>query len=111
MSRVSRFHKEFWGVRPWKAIEGREGLRILGARCRFDILRGIRGVLGKLCASWYEVALFSSSFLMAFFGAFRVGELISPSKIGAGGHEGGGGGCGHKGGDPVLEEILKKKNN
>ncbi|XP_018123191.1 uncharacterized protein LOC108719089 [Xenopus laevis] len=41
-----------------------------------DLLRVLEGI----CFSQYEVHLFRLAFLLAFFGAFRIGELVSPSK-------------------------------
>lgn len=38
-----------------------------------------------MCSSAYEVILFTAAFWLAFFGAFRVGELVSLSKQVAGG--------------------------
>lgn len=41
--------------------------------------------LGEVCSSEYEVALFKVAFVLAFFGAFRISELVSPSKTVRGG--------------------------
>lgn len=47
----------------------------------FDIMRGIVAHLGGVCSSEYKVTLFKAAFLLAgFFGAFRMGELVNPSK-------------------------------
>lgn len=46
----------------------------------FSLLRSLLTVLQSLCSSPYEVALFSTAFSLAFFGAFRVSELVSPSR-------------------------------
>lgn len=51
----------------------------------FALLRSLISALQPLCPSPYEVSLFSTAFGLAFFGAFRVGELVSPSKHAAGG--------------------------
>ncbi|CAN2389032.1 hypothetical protein PRIEUP_LOCUS17151, partial [Pristimantis euphronides] len=51
----------------------------------FQLLWDIGGVLGNVCSSEYEVRLFRLAFSWAFFGALRVGELVSPSKIREGG--------------------------
>ncbi|CAN2387899.1 hypothetical protein PRIEUP_LOCUS14625, partial [Pristimantis euphronides] len=51
----------------------------------FQLLGDIGGVLGNVCSSEYEVRLFRLAFSWAFFGALRVGELVSPSKIREGG--------------------------
>ncbi|KAM3921505.1 uncharacterized protein RB166_010897 [Leptodactylus fuscus] len=46
----------------------------------FGILNELLGVLGDVCGSEYEVLLFRLAFSLAFFGAFRVSELVSPSR-------------------------------
>ncbi|CAN2390367.1 hypothetical protein PRIEUP_LOCUS403, partial [Pristimantis euphronides] len=51
----------------------------------FQLLGDIGGMLGNVCSSEYEVRLFRLAFSWAFFGALRVGELVSPSKIREGG--------------------------
>lgn len=33
-----------------------------------------------VCSSDYECTMFTAAFLLSFFGAFRIGELVSPSK-------------------------------
>ncbi|XP_041438195.1 uncharacterized protein LOC121400005 isoform X1 [Xenopus laevis] len=50
-----------------------------------SILEGLFGQLDKVCASDYEVALFQFAFSLAFFGAFRIGELVSTKKSEEGG--------------------------
>ncbi|KAM8952906.1 uncharacterized protein RCH25_043644 [Pelodytes ibericus] len=49
------------------------------------LLLGIVHVLPSVCVSTFEAALFRLAFSLAFFGALRVGELVSPSKRRAGG--------------------------
>ncbi|XP_077329230.1 integrase/recombinase xerD homolog [Lithobates pipiens] len=51
----------------------------------FAILGVISRQLGGLCTSGYEAHLFRTAFSLAFFGAFRVGELVSPAKTVGGG--------------------------
>ena len=36
--------------------------------------------LHSVCSSVYKCALFKAAFALTFFGALRVGELVSPSK-------------------------------
>ncbi|KAM4026862.1 uncharacterized protein ACNLHF_022731 [Anomaloglossus baeobatrachus] len=38
-----------------------------------------------ICVSAYETVLFTTAFVLAFFGAFRIGELVSPSRVIGGG--------------------------
>ncbi|XP_069807960.1 integrase/recombinase xerD homolog [Dendropsophus ebraccatus] len=51
----------------------------------FDLLVKLFGVLGDMCSSEYEAVLFGAAFALAFFGAFRVGELVSHSCAASGG--------------------------
>lgn len=50
----------------------------------FDILIGMVQALPKICQSYYESTLFSTIFVTAFFGFFRMGELVQNSKHDAG---------------------------
>ncbi|KAM3918946.1 uncharacterized protein RB166_013684 [Leptodactylus fuscus] len=45
----------------------------------FRILVDLCGALGRICFGSYEVLLFRLAFVLAFFGAFRVSELVSPA--------------------------------
>lgn len=45
-----------------------------------DILDKIVGVLPSVCSSVFECRLFTSAFILAFHGMFRVGELTVDSK-------------------------------
>lgn len=51
----------------------------------FNNLRVVSDQLGTVCASAYEVLLFRAAFSLAFFGAFRIGELVTPSRKVSGG--------------------------
>lgn len=51
----------------------------------FAILHDLGNVLGKICRSLFEERLFRLEFSFEFFGALRVGELVSPSTVRAGG--------------------------
>ncbi len=44
------------------------------------ILAQLINALPRICQSKYEVSLFRAIFLIAFFGLFRIGELVCPSK-------------------------------
>ncbi|XP_077334541.1 integrase/recombinase xerD homolog [Lithobates pipiens] len=74
--------KDFW-VR--QAVKGyRKGRQVNDDRrpVSFELLGRICEKLKVVCASGYEVLLFRAAFVLAFFGAFRIGELVSPSKKG-----------------------------
>ncbi|KAM3936674.1 uncharacterized protein RB166_018500 [Leptodactylus fuscus] len=51
----------------------------------FSILQDLVGFLGHFCVSEYEVVLFRLAFALAFFGAFRISELVSRSRVCPGG--------------------------
>ncbi|XP_077307203.1 integrase/recombinase xerD homolog [Lithobates pipiens] len=46
----------------------------------FGNLLDLVGRLGSICSSGFEASLFRAAFALAFFGAFRVSELVSPSR-------------------------------
>ncbi|KAE8588259.1 hypothetical protein XENTR_v10022432 [Xenopus tropicalis] len=77
--------KEF---RIKQAVKGiKRGKRTRDSRrpISFDLLGKLQGVLPKCCRSEYEVILFRAAFALAFFGALRLGELVSKSKSVPGG--------------------------
>ncbi|XP_075688135.1 uncharacterized protein LOC142656971 [Rhinoderma darwinii] len=51
----------------------------------FALLSSLGGSLASVCRSSDEMDLFRLAFSLAFFGAFRIGELVSPSTKQAGG--------------------------
>ncbi|XP_066438199.1 uncharacterized protein [Eleutherodactylus coqui] len=51
----------------------------------FGILERLGGAIDSVCGENFERLLFKAVFSLAFFGAFRVGELVSPSKAVGGG--------------------------
>lgn len=51
----------------------------------YDILLRLGISLGERCFSSFEVSLFRLAFSLAFFGAFRISELVSPSRSRCGG--------------------------
>eukprot|EP00079_Xenopus_tropicalis_P035206 XP_017948977.1 PREDICTED: micronuclear linker histone polyprotein-like [Xenopus tropicalis] len=51
----------------------------------FDLLGKLQARLTQVCFSDFEARLFQTAFTLAFFGAFRVGELTSKSKTVPGG--------------------------
>ncbi|XP_073453710.1 integrase/recombinase xerD homolog [Aquarana catesbeiana] len=72
--------KEFWVRQALKGYRRAVVKRDSRRPVTFEILRGIGDKLGVVCSSEYEVVLFKVAFVLAFFGAFRIGELVSPSK-------------------------------
>lgn len=74
------FTKDFW-VR--QAVKGyRKSHKCKDARwpVSFSNLQAIFEGLGSLFSCVYEVALFKGAFSLAFFGAFQISELVSPSR-------------------------------
>ncbi|XP_056414345.1 uncharacterized protein LOC130356606 [Hyla sarda] len=51
----------------------------------FSLLLRLGSLLAGVCFSVYELCLFRLAFALAFFGAFRISELVSPSRCRAGG--------------------------
>lgn len=51
----------------------------------FPLLWSLISALQQVSSSCYEASLFATAFGLAFFGAFRVGELIAPSHLSPGG--------------------------
>lgn len=51
----------------------------------FEVLGTILASLGRVCSLHYQQVLFRAAFVLAFFGAFRVSELVSPSRRVVGG--------------------------
>lgn len=74
------FTKDFWVRQAMKGYRKAMVRRDARRPVTFEILQGIIRQLERVCSSGYEVMLFKVSFLLAFFGAFRIGELVSPSK-------------------------------
>lgn len=71
----------------WQAMQGYlKGRSIADSRCpiSFSVLSAVVGQLVGVCTSKHEVTLLAI-FVLAFFGAFRVGELVSQNKRGNGG--------------------------
>lgn len=50
-----------------------------------DILHGLCKVTAIVCFSKYEALLFKTAFVLAFFGAFRISELVPANKQGTSG--------------------------
>ncbi|OCU00247.1 hypothetical protein XELAEV_18006028mg [Xenopus laevis] len=46
----------------------------------FETLNKLLKVVPNVCRDKYETILFKTAFSLAFFGAFRIGELVSPSR-------------------------------
>lgn len=74
------FTKDFWVRQAMKGYCGTRKLRDIRRPVSFDNLQTLVVRLGLLCMSDYEVALFKAAFSFAFFDAFRISELVSPSK-------------------------------
>lgn len=54
-------------------------------RVSWNLLKAIIGRLEKVCSSSYEQVLFRAAFSLAFYGAFRLSELVSPNRHTQGG--------------------------
>ncbi|XP_073481634.1 integrase/recombinase xerD homolog [Aquarana catesbeiana] len=74
------FTKDFWVRQAMKGYRKAWVKKDARRPVTFEILQGVIAQLERVCSSGYEVLLFKVAFLLAFFGAFRIGELVSPSK-------------------------------
>lgn len=74
------FRKDFWVWQVLKGYQRSSQPRDHRHPISFEILEGVLAHFKGLCSSAYEVSLFKVAFSLAFFGAFRIGELVSPSK-------------------------------
>ena len=67
-----------------KMLEGCRRLRFhkdIRLPITLEILSNICQVLPQVCYSHYEATLFKAAFLLAFYGMFRVSELVAPSSL------------------------------
>lgn len=74
------FTKDFWVKQAIKGYSKCHYRKDTGRLVSFSILQDMYAKLGQVCLSVYEKIWFKAAFSLAFFGAFRVGELVSPSK-------------------------------
>ncbi|KAE8609763.1 hypothetical protein XENTR_v10011906 [Xenopus tropicalis] len=77
--------KEFLIKQALKGIRKGKQSRDWRRPISFELLGRMQVALGTCCHSAYEVALFRAAFALAFFGAFRVGEIVCKSKTSFGG--------------------------
>lgn len=74
------FTKEFWVRQAVKRY--RRGVQRKDDRrpVSFELLGRLFAQLSETYSSRYEMRLFRTAFALVLFGAFRIGELVSPSK-------------------------------
>lgn len=77
--------KDFWVRQALKGYRKRGIKRDSRRPVTFEVLGSIIEKLGEVCSSEYEITLFKVAFVLAFFGAFRISELVSPAKTVPGG--------------------------
>ncbi|XP_075065752.1 uncharacterized protein LOC142152726 [Mixophyes fleayi] len=84
MARLQGYTDVTKGFMISKALKGWARTRLLQADARLpitdNILDQLIGTLGWIAVDEYEKTLFSVAFSMAFFGAFRVSELVAKSR-------------------------------
>lgn len=71
-----------------KALRGfRRGRAVRDSRrpVSFDLLLRLGEEVAGVCATVFEAVLFKLAFSLAFFGAFRISELVAPSRCRVGG--------------------------
>lgn len=69
-------------LKGYRKQRGRPDLR---RPVSFEMLGGLCQQVQDICASPYEVLLFRAAFSLAFFGAFRISELVAANKRTGGG--------------------------
>nr|XP_056703111.1 integrase/recombinase xerD homolog [Euleptes europaea] len=83
-SKAHGFNDPCASFRARKAVKGwqREAPSIRDVRrpVTLDMLQRIVRLLPSLCNSRYEATLFEAAFSLAFFGAFRLSELVAQSR-------------------------------
>lgn len=77
--------KEFMVRQAMKGFRRGRVVRDTRRPVSFGLLQDMVGILPRVCSSPYEVQLFTAAFSLAFFGALRIGELVSKNKRGVGG--------------------------
>lgn len=83
--RLQDFTKSFLVRRAMRGFRKGRCIRDSRRPVSFELLLSLGASLPEVCASIYEGKLFRAAFSLAFFGAFRVSELVSPSRVRAGG--------------------------
>lgn len=87
---VGDFTKSFAVRQAMKGYHRGRSTRDARRPVSISVLRAVLEQLRSICSSEYEQKLFQAAFLLPFFGALRIGELVSPSKKGSwGGFMGG----------------------
>lgn len=79
------YTKEFWVRQAVKGYRKEHRKRDGRRPVSFTMLQGLFFHISSICVSEYESALFRAAFALAFYGALRVSEIVSPSKRAQGG--------------------------
>lgn len=71
-----------------QALKGyRRGAKRRDSRCPVTLsMEQLPVEVSSVCNTGYEAILFKVAFILAFYGAFRLGELVSPSRYAKGGY-------------------------
>lgn len=77
--------RDFWVRQALKGYRKQHKKRDARRPVTFANLISICEMLKFVCLSQYEIRLFTAAFSLAFYGAFWIGELVSPSKRVGGG--------------------------
>ncbi|OCT74241.1 hypothetical protein XELAEV_18033199mg [Xenopus laevis] len=98
ISKVSAALSYLFKLRGWvdvtkcfivrQVIKGLRRRRVQGDKRKpvtFGLLGGLFGQLGVVGRSGYEIKLFQLAFSLTFYGAFRLGEIVSTSRNSEGG--------------------------
>lgn len=77
--------KDFWVKQAVKDYKKAHRVKDARRSVTFSYLVAICSTLEGVCSGRHECLLFTAAFSLAFYGAFRIGELVSPSRRLAGG--------------------------
>lgn len=72
--------KSFLVLQALKGFRKRGGPPGLQRPVSYELLEGLCQRVGTVCSSSYEARLFKAAFSLAFFGAFRISELVVSNK-------------------------------
>lgn len=79
-------YRSYFSVK--QALKGYKRMTFVSGNRRpisLDILSGVCGVTKAVCFSTYEALLFGTAFVLVFFGACRISELVPGNRHGSSG--------------------------
>ena len=89
VSAISNWHKsnrfvdpcnDFLVKKALKGVSKRPSGQELREPITLELLKKLVNALGPVCESLYEQKMFKCAYLLAFFGLFRIGEIVADTK-------------------------------